>query len=84
MAVSAHRLNLLAAAFFPVATLSAIFSAILGMLLVHPAEQGWSTPTLFWCLLGTGLACGLVLARAIARAPAPVTRPRMNVKAERR
>src|SRR5262249_10514536 len=31
MAVAAHRLNMLAATFFPVATLSAIYSAIFGM-----------------------------------------------------
>ena len=84
MAVSAHRLNLLAAAFFPVATLSAIFSAIFGMLLVHPSEQEWSRPALFWCLLGFGLICGLVLARAIARAPAPISPPRMKPRAKRR
>jgi hypothetical protein len=83
MAVAAHRLNMLAAAFFPVATLSAIYSAIFGMILAH-GEQRWSTPALFWSLLGLGLVCGLVLARAIARKPVPVTKPVVKGKAKRR
>jgi hypothetical protein len=74
MAVSAHRLNLLAATFFPVATLSTIYSAIFGMILAH-GEQPWSTPALFWCLLALGMVCGFVLARAIARTPAPIQKP---------
>src|SRR6516162_4075515 len=73
MAVAAHRLNMLAATFFPVATLSAVYGAIFGMILAH-GEQGWSTPGLFWSLLGLGLVCGLVLCRMIARKPAPLTR----------
>jgi hypothetical protein len=70
MTVSAHRLNLLAATFFPLATLSAIYSAIFGMILAH-GEQEWSTPALFWGILGVGLVCGLVLGKLIARKPAP-------------
>jgi len=54
------------------------------MLLVHPSEQEWSRPALFWCLLGVGLVCGLVLARAIARAPAPIFPPTMKTRAKRR
>jgi hypothetical protein len=83
MAVAAHRLNLLAATFFPVATLSAVYSAIFGMILAHGAQE-WSTPALFWCLLGLGLVCGLMLGRVIARKPAPVTRPQAKVKGRRR
>jgi hypothetical protein len=83
MAVAAHRLNLLAAIFFPVATLSAIYSAIFGMILAH-GEQEWSTPALFWFLLGLGLVCGVVLSRFIARKPPPPTKPVVKVKAKRR
>lgn len=66
MAVSAHRLNLLAAAFFPIATLAAVF----GMNLPHGME-GWSTPAHFWGIIGLGMAWGLVLALLIARKPRP-------------
>ena len=83
MAVAAHRLNLLAAMFFPVATLSAIYSAIFGMILAQ-GQQEWSTPALFWFFLGLGLVCGLALARAIARKPAPLNKPVAKLKAKRR
>jgi hypothetical protein len=66
MAVAAHRLNLLAAVFFPVATLSAIF----GMNLAHGMEES-EVGALFWIILGVGLVSGVLLARAIARKPAP-------------
>lgn len=79
MAVSAHRLNLLAAIFFPVATLSAIF----GMNLVHGLERG-STPIPFWLIVLLGLGSGMVLAQAIARKPTPVTRPSAKEPARRR
>ena len=69
MAVSAHRLNLLAAAFFPIATLGTVFS----MNLSHGLEE-WSQPVYFWCVLALGLGFGLVLARVIARKPAPVAK----------
>lgn len=62
MAVSAHRLNTLAAFFFPIATLSAIFGANL--------RHGWEDappPTPFLLLLAAGVACGFVLRRFIAR-----------------
>jgi hypothetical protein len=83
MAVSAHRLNLLAATFFPVATLSTIYGAIFGMILAH-GDQGWSTPALFWGLLALGLLCGFVLARAIARKPVPAVEPAGRGKPKRR
>jgi hypothetical protein len=86
MAVSAHRLNLLASAFFPVATLSTIYSAIFGMILAHGQQepQEWSTPGLFWFLLGLGMVTGLILARGIARAPRPIAGPAPKPKAMRR
>jgi hypothetical protein len=64
MAVSAHRLNLLVAAFFPIATVSAIF----GMDLTRGTDAVLNS-TLFWCVLIFGLAFGLVLATVIARRP---------------
>jgi hypothetical protein len=83
MAVAAHRLNLLAAIFFPVATLSAIYTAVFGMFQAH-GDQGWSTPALFYALLGVGLVCGVVLARLIARKPAPMIKPVVKIKPKRR
>ncbi len=65
-----YRLNLLAATFFPVATLSAVF----GMNLPHGLES-LGVPLSFWGVLGVGLVCGLILARVIARKPAPLVRP---------
>lgn len=72
MTVAAHRLNVLVAAFFPVATLSAFYSAAFGMMVAH-GDQTWSTPALFWALLLLGLVFGLLLAKAITRAPEPTT-----------
>lgn len=79
MAVSAHRLNLLAATFFPVATLSTIYGAVFGMILVHD-DRGWSSPALFWGLLALGLLGGGVLANAIARKPVPPASPKGKPK----
>lgn len=83
MAVAAHRLNLLAATFFPLATVSAVYGAIFGMFLAHDRQE-WSTPALFWCILGLGLVSGFVLGRLIARKPAPLTKPVAKVRAKRR
>jgi Mg2+ and Co2+ transporter CorA len=70
---------LLAAAFFPVATLATVF----GMNLAHGMEE-WATPAHFWGILGLGLASGLLLARIIARKPAPIARPHLKGPAQRR
>jgi hypothetical protein len=67
MAVAAHRLNLLAAIFFPIATLSAIF----GMNLEHGLEIRGS-PWAFWAVLLVGFFSGLLLTLAIAARPAPM------------
>jgi len=56
MSVSAHRLNLLAAFFFPIATLSTIF----GMNLTSGLERA-AAPIPFFLLVGAGLAFGLTL-----------------------
>lgn len=62
MAVSAHRLNVLAAFFFPVATLAAIF----GVNLKHGFEEQ-APPVAFLALVGTGLLFGLVLKMFVTR-----------------
>ncbi|MBL9125813.1 MAG: magnesium transporter CorA family protein [Planctomycetaceae bacterium] len=66
MAVAAHRLNVLAAIFFPMGTLAAIF----GMNLTHGLEQ-WNSPWAFWLVLGCAFMSGLVLAALVVRRPAP-------------
>jgi Mg2+ and Co2+ transporter CorA len=63
MAVSAHRLNLLAAIFFPVATLSAVF----GMNLEHGLPQ--QSQAAFWGVLVIGLVSGMFLTLLIAGRP---------------
>ena len=86
MAVAAHRLNMLAATFFPVATLSAIFGAVYGMMLAHEQHglHGWSTPEIFWSVMGTGAICGLLLGIFVARKPAPVCARVATSKSKRR
>ena len=60
MAVSAHRLNILAAFFFPLATLSALF----GMNLAHGLENAWQ-PWPMVILIAVGLITGLWLQRFV-------------------
>ena len=60
MAVAAHRLNLLAAFFFPLATLSAIF----GVNLLHGYEEA-PGPMPFLIMVGGGLLAGAVLAKFV-------------------
>lgn len=77
MAVAAHRLNVLAAFFFPVATLMAIFGANL--------RHGWEDVSAPWpilVVLALGLACGFALAKFISR-PVALARPPMQ-RASRR
>jgi hypothetical protein len=62
MAVSAHRLNLLAAFFFPLATLSALF----GVNIRHGLE-GVQPPIVFVVFVGLALFVGVALMRFIAR-----------------
>jgi hypothetical protein len=64
MALAGHRLNVLAAIFFPIATLASIF----GMNLNHGlGEQG--DPTLFWGLVLGSVICGFFLRAAIVERP---------------
>jgi Mg2+ and Co2+ transporter CorA len=62
MAVSAHRLNMLAAFFFPIAALTAIF----GVNLTHGLEKQ-APPFLFLGLVATGVICGAILASFIVQ-----------------
>lgn len=64
MATSAHRLNILAAFFFPVATLS----AVLGVNLRHTFEERYA-PYAFLTFVAAGLLCGIVLTLFIMRTP---------------
>lgn len=64
MSVAGYRLNLLAAAFFPIATIGAIF----GMNLRHGFEDA-KYGGLFWLLLFLGLMSGIALAVLIAKKP---------------
>lgn len=62
MAVSAHRLNVLAAFFFPLATLSAIF----GVNMLHGFEK-MPPPVPFLTMLGVGLLSGIALTAFVTR-----------------
>lgn len=64
MAVAAHRLNVLAAIFFPIATIATIF----GMNLASGLEEIF-TPWLFWLVLTGCIACGLLLSAAVTGRP---------------
>jgi Mg2+ and Co2+ transporter CorA len=55
-----HRLNLLVEFFLPLTAISAVF----GMNLRHGLEN-WESPWLFWVLLGTALATGVVLVATV-------------------
>ena len=79
MAMAAYRLNVLAAVFFPIVTLGAVF----GMHLDNGLRDS-TTPFHFWGLLAAALLVGVLLARAIARKPTPVVRPLPAGKVRRR
>ena len=71
MAVAAHRLNVLAAFFFPIVTLCAIF----GVNLTHGFEETES-PGPFLVLIAVGLVCGVLLTSLISSKPANVLEKR--------
>jgi Mg2+ and Co2+ transporter CorA len=71
MAVSAHRLNLLAAFFFPLATLSALF----GMNIRHGLESH-QTLWPFWIVMLGGIGIGAVLTAMIMSRPSEGTKTR--------
>ena len=68
MALASHRLNVLAAIFFPVVTIS----SIMGMNLARGLNEEMLSQWLFWVVLAAGLVCGFLLKAAVIDAP---TRP---------
>ena len=64
MAQAGHRLNVLAATFFPIATIATVF----GMNLRSGLEDALP-PTLFWIVLLAGIFCGFLLRPAVMQAP---------------
>ncbi|MEZ6047017.1 MAG: CorA family divalent cation transporter [Planctomycetaceae bacterium] len=64
MALAAHRLNVLAAFFFPIATLSAIFGVNL-----HHGYEEVDGPIPFLIVLGIGLITGFLLKAYVTRKP---------------
>jgi hypothetical protein len=76
MAVATHRLNMLVAFFFPIATLSTIF----GVEMNHGLRK-WdelSGPLPFLAVMAIGLICGVLLTGFIAR---PAGRPKRSLSA---
>ncbi len=71
MLVAAHRLNMLVAFFFPIATLTTIF----GVNLEHGFEHQY-TPFLFLGTIGIGLLLGLMLTGYVGRPYHEARRPR--------
>lgn len=65
MALSAHRLNLLAAVFFPLATIGAVF----GMNVPHGFENGVTGPWFFWLIVLAGIAAGFLLKGLVDSSP---------------
>jgi hypothetical protein len=66
MAVSSHRLNVLVAMFFPIATVSAIF----GMNLPHGVET-FHSPLAFWGVIAGSFIAGMLLTAMIVQRPEP-------------
>jgi Mg2+ and Co2+ transporter CorA len=64
IAVSGHKLNLIAALFFPITALGSIF----GMNFLHGFETSYA-PYLFWIILGFAFVCGFWLRAALGKAP---------------
>ncbi len=78
MAVSAHRLNVLAAIFLPLATIA----TVLGMNLRHGWEN--SDPAVFWVAVGIGAISGLLLTMVVSNRPAPPLEQGSQKKSKRR
>lgn len=70
MMVASHRLNVLVAMFFPIATISTIF----GMNLPSGLE-GVRSPLAFWTVVGGAFLAGVLLTAAIVRRPRPPRKP---------
>lgn len=78
MAVSSHRLNILAAIFLPLATIS----SVLGMNLRHGWENGETA--FFWIAVAIGAFAGMMLTVLVANRPAPPIEPGARQKRTRR
>jgi hypothetical protein len=75
MSVAAHRLNLLVAFFFPIATLMAIFGTNL-----KTGMEAWDQangPMPLVALIAAGLFCGVILTRFVLR---PTRRPQRSLQ----
>ncbi|MDZ4837947.1 MAG: hypothetical protein SGJ27_29535 [Candidatus Melainabacteria bacterium] len=77
MAVSAHRLNVLASVFFPVTALSSIFAMNYSL-----GPESVVNTSLFWCVVGVGSLAGLVLSKTIVQ-QAPID-PAANESSKRK
>lgn len=76
MALAAHRLNVLAAVFFPIVTIS----SILGMNLADGLDERMLSQWLFWLVLAVGIGSGILLNSLIL----PKRRRRTREEFERR
>lgn len=66
MALASHRLNVLAAIFFPIVTIS----SIMGMNLGRGLDEAMLSQWLFWGVLAAGIVSGFLLKAVIIDAPA--------------
>jgi Mg2+ and Co2+ transporter CorA len=65
MALAAHRLNVLAAVFFPIVTIS----SVLGMNLSRGLDEEMFSQWVFWLVLAAGVGFGLLLKGAVIDKP---------------
>ncbi len=79
MSVTAHRLNMLAAIFFPITAISSIF----GMNFATGLEAITGT-TVFWAILGGGFLSGLLLSKVISEKPSAGNQKALPVLTRRR
>lgn len=77
MAIASHRLNLLVAFFFPIATLTTIF----GTSLQHGLEEMIPPPYAFYSVIGLGLFLGLILMTFLSKRWRKATAARRSEKA---